>query len=440
MKALQNLTIKYGLSITSLMIASLFAQEVYADNIKLAELAAEAKSEEEIDQLFDEGMRLREAGDYEASIDAFKGALSSEPTLGRVRAELAVSYLRALNFAAAKEEAERLLADPNTPETVKFNIEYFLSEVEKKSKTHVFTPFVSFGLGHDDNINAGPSTTTINLGGGQIGQLASSAQPTSRNFNMINVGVGHRYLSPNTISAFGRSAAYIWQSNISYYRNDYFDSGDFDLDVLSLSTGPLAVVADRWRMGADFTYDYIRLGHTKLADIYGVSPSITWNVTKNTDISLISKFQKRDFDETVAAGRDSDFQSVDLNIGRSFYNAKLTFQVGAGLFNENADVDRFGNDGYQLSTGVNWKAADNDNLYFNSVYRKSEFDGDEVLFNEARDERENRYALGFNHRFTEQYVKDWTMDASISHIDNNSNVPIYEYRRTQFSLTFSKYF
>ena len=421
----------------SLLITGLFTQNAFADD---ADSTAGAKSDAEVDQLFEEGMRLREAGDYEASIAAFKGLLSSEPTLGRVRAELAVSYLRALNFAAAKEEAERLLADPNTPDTVKFNIEYFLSEVEKKSKTHVFTPFVSFGLGHDDNINAGPSTSTINLGGGQIGLLASSAEPTARNFNLVNVGLGHRYLSPSAFSMFGRSAAYIWQSNVSYYRNDYFDNGDFDLDVLSISTGPLAVVADRWRMGADFTYDYIRLGHEKLADIYGVTPSITWNVRKNTDISLVTKFQKRDFDESVATGRDSDFQSVDLSVASSFYDSKLTMQMAAGLFNESADVDRFGNDGYQLSAGLNWKASGFDNLYLNSVYRKSDFDGDEVLFNEARDERENRYSLGFNHRFVEKYVKDWTLDASISHIDNNSNIPIYEYRRTQFSLSFSKYF
>ncbi len=437
---MKPLAAKRSLTIVSFSLAALFTQQGYAETIKLAELAAEAGSEQEIDQLFEEGMRLREAGDYEASIAAFKGVLSSEPTLGRVRAELAVSYLRALNFAAAKEEAEALLADPETPETVKFNIEYFLNEVEKKSKTHVFTPYISFGLGHDDNINAGPSTTTINLGGGQIGELASSAQPSSRNFNMVNVGFGHRYLSPNPVTVFDRSAAYIWQSNVSYYRNDYFDNGDFDLDVLSLSTGPLAVVADRWRMGVDVTYDYIRLGHEKLADIYGVSPSITWNMSKNTDISLVTKFQKRDFDESVAAGRDSDYQSVDLNIGRGFYDAKLTLQVGAGLFNESADVDRFGNDGYQVSAGANWKAAANDNLYFNTVYSKSKFDGDEVLFNESRDERENRYSLGFNHRFTEKYVRDWTMDASISHIDNDSNIPIYSYRRTKFSLTFSKYF
>lgn len=413
------------------------SQQAFASD---AIVVADATSDVAIEQQFAQGMSLREAGDYDAAIAAFQGVLSSEPSLGRARAELAVSYLRALNFAAARAEAEKVLADPKTPDVVKLNMQYFLDEMEKQSKPHVFTPYVTFGLGHDTNINAGPSSSTIDLGSGQIEQLASGASPVSKNYNMLNVGLAHRYLSPTPITAFGRSAAYVWQSNVSYYRNDYFSSGDFDLDVLSASTGPLAIVAERWRMGVDLTYDYIKLGHAKLADIYGIAPSVTWNVSKNTDITLGAKFQKRDFNDSVATGRDSDYRSVNLDAGRAFFNSKLTVQVGAGLFNENADISRFSNDGYQLSAGANWRIATNDSLYVKDVFKRSEFDGKEVLFNKARDERENRATIGFNHRFVEKYVKDWTMDASINYTENDSNVSIYTYRRTQFGLNFGKYF
>lgn len=427
---------KYRLSLISALLVMLLAQSAFAESIQVADAASDAA----IDQQFAEGMSLRDAGDYEAAIKAFQGILSSEPSLGRARAELAVAYLRALNFAGAREEAEKVLADPNTPEVVKLNLQYFLDELEKQSKPHVFTPYITFGLGHDTNINAGPSSSTINLGNGQIGQLASSASPLAKNFNMLNVGLSHRYLSPRPINVFGRSAAYIWQSNVSYYRNDYFNSGDFDLDVLSLSTGPLAVVAERWRIGLDLTYDYVELGHSKLVDIYGAAPTVTWNFSKNTDLTLGAKFQKREFNDTVAAGRDSDYQSVNLDLGRAFFNSKLTLQAGAGLFNESADISRFSNDGYQLSAGANWHIAPNDSLYIKDVYKTSQFDGKEVLVNKARDERENRATLGFNHKFVEKYVKDWAMDASLTYIENDSNVSIYEYRRTQFALNFGKYF
>jgi hypothetical protein len=426
----------HKLTAISFLLACLMSTNLLAENMQFADAASDAKLDEE----FTKGMSLREAGDYEAAIAAFQGVLSSEPSLGRVRAELAVSYLRALNFAAAREEADKIIADPNTPDIVRLNMQYFLSEMEKQSKPHVFTPYINFGIGHDTNINAGPSSNTINLGGGQIGQLSSNSQPLSRNFNMLNVGLAHRYLSPTPVTAFGRSAAYVWQSNISYYQNDYFDSGDFDLNVLSLSTGPLAIVAERWRAGIDFTYDYVELGHTKLASIYGFAPSVTWNISKNTDITLAAKLQKREFNDTIANGRDSDYQSVNLDVGRAFFDSKLTLQVGAGLFNENADISRFSNDGYQLSAGANWRAATNDSLYLKHVYKNSQLDGNEVLFNKARDENENRATVGFNHKFVEKYVKDWTMDASIAYVENDSNVAIFNYKRTQFALNFGKYF
>jgi hypothetical protein len=413
------------------------SQQAFASD---AIVVADAASDTALEQQFAQGMSSREAGDYEAAIAAFQGVLSSEPSLGRARAELAVSYFRALNFAAARAEADKVLADQSTPEGVKLNVQKFLDEMDKQSKTHVFTPYITFGLGHDTNINAGPSSSTINLGGGVIGQLAANAAPLSKNFNMLNVGLAHRYLSPTAHTMFGRSAAYIWQSNVSYYRNDYFNSGDFDLDVLSLSTGPLAVVAERWRMGVDFTYDYIQLGHNKLADFYGVAPSVTWNVSKNTDITLGAKLQRREFNDSIATGRDSDYQSVNLDAGRAFFDSKLSLQLGAGWFNESADISRFSNDGYQFSAGANWRVAPNDSLYLKDVYKSSQFDGKEVLFNIARDERENRASLGFTHRFLEKYVKDWTMDASITYTQNDSNVPVYDYRRTQFGLNFGKFF
>lgn len=399
--------------------------------------AADATSNASVDQQFADGLSLRESGDYEASIAAFQSVLSSEPTLNRARAELAVSYFRALNFAAAKAQAGQVLADPNTPEGVKSNVRKFLEAIDNESRKHVFTPYVTLGFGRDNNINVGPSSSTINLGGAQ---LVANATPIAKNYYMLNVGLAHRYLSPTPIQVFGHSAAYIWQSNVSYYRNDYFGAKDYDLDVLSLSTGPLAVVAERWRAGLDFTYDYINLGGSKLAEFTGIAPSVTWNLNKKTDVSLNAKFQHRQFNDHVAPGRDSNYESLDVNVGRAYLDSKLTLQAGAGVFNENADIARFSNDGYQLSGAMNFRLTGENNIYLKDAYKATQFVGNEVLFNVARDEDENRVTVGFNHHFSQNFVKDWTLDVSATHTNNNSNVSIYDYKRTQIGLTMGKYF
>ncbi len=394
-------------------------------------------ADSELEEKFAKGLSDREAGDYDSAIAEFQAILSANPELGRARAELALSYFKALNFAAARQEAETVLADPNTPDGVRVNVQKFLDTINAESKPHLFTPYITFGFGHDSNINVGPSSRVINIGGAQ---LVANATELSKNYNMQNVGLSHRYLSPNTFNLFNQTAAYLWQSNIGFYRNDYFSSRDFDLNVLSLSTGPLFVVAERWRAGVDFSYDYIDLGHKKLAEFYGLSPTVTWSVNKTTSITLDGQLQKRAFNDNAAPGRDSDYQNIGVSFAKSLLETKLNLQFGAKLFNENADINRFSNDGHELSAGVNYSVTGADNVYAKHAFKNSEFDGKEVLFNKARDEDENRTTIGYSHQFSQSFIKDWTLDASVTHIKNASNVSIYDYKRTQYGVKMGKFF
>lgn len=413
-------------NVLSLAIVLGFAQNAFAETATAS-----------TDDQFTQGMSAREAGDFEASIKAFQDLLSAEPSLSRVRAELAVSYFKALNFAAAKEQAEQILNDPKTPEPVKINVQKFVDYMAKESQTHVFTPYVNFGYGHDDNINVGPSSNIINIGGAQL--VAGASKQTS-NHTMLNAGLAHRYLSPKTFNVFGRTAAFIWQSNASYYQNNYSSSNPYDLDVLSVSTGPMLAVANRWRAGVDFSLDHILLGHNKLADFYGITPSATWNLNAVTDISANTKYQRREFDNNVAPGRNSDYVSAGVDIIRKLPKQNLTFQVGANVFNENADVSRFSNDGYQITAGANFKFKDVNNVYTRYSFKNSEFDGVEPIFNQARNEDEKRMTFGYNHRFTQAKIKDWTMDLSYTHTENDANLAIYQYHRNQYALNFGKQF
>jgi len=390
-----------------------------------------------VDQQFIDGLNQRDAGDYEASVHSFESILSAEPSLNRARAELALSYYKALNYASAKAEAQKVLADPTTPEGVKVTIRNFLDLMDQESKKHLFTPYLSFGFGHDDNINVGPNSGTINLGGVV---LVSNALPISRNFAMMNVGVSHRYLSPEPVKLFNHNAAFIWQSNANYYRSDYNNSGAYDLDVLSLSTGPAAVVANRYRVGTDFTFDHIMLGGHQLAQFYGISPNITLNVNQTTDVSFNAKFQVRDFEDSFAPGRDSNYQSFTVSGVRTFMDTKLALQAGATLFYENADASRFSQQGSEFTAGGSYKAWSEGSIYLKDAYKHSDFEGKEFIFNQARNEYENRATVGINHHFSLKFIKDWTLDMNATHTTNASNVTIYDYRRTQYSISFSKYF
>ncbi len=387
--------------------------------------------------LFNQAISLRESGELDESIETFQTILSNEPSLGRVRAELAISYAKALNYNAAKQEVETLLAAPETPADVKYTLQNLLTELEKQSQPHLFTPYISMGIGHDTNVNVGPNSSTINLGGAQ---LSANANPISDNFWALNTGVAHRYLAPETVNVFGQQAAVIWQSNAGYFEQNYFDSGNFDIDVISLSTGPMLVKPGKWRANADLSYDYIELGHTKLAEFFGIAPTVSFNLSKSFDLTITSKFQQREFNDNVAPGRDSDYQLLNVSLTKGLLDNRLTVQVGTGVFHENAEINRFSNEGYQVSAGTSFKLNEIDTVYARHNFKNSRFGAPEVLFNQRRDENENRTTIGFNHRFTQQYVKDWVLDTSITHTDNASNVSIFDSRRTQFAINVAKQF
>ena len=99
----------------------------------------------------------------------------------------------------------------------------------------------------------------------------------------------------------GRNATVLWLSNASFYTQRHFSEGDFDIDVLSASTGPALVAPRAWRAKVNVQGDYIKLGGDHLATYGAVNPSLTWIFGKG-ELSWDSQFQLRDFERTRDAG------------------------------------------------------------------------------------------------------------------------------------------
>jgi len=127
-----------------------------------------AQAETDVEKEYKEGLYQREKGNIYKSIEAFNSILSAQPNLHRVRLELAVAYYRAMNFEA-RNNAQQVLDNPKTPQSVKLSINAFMAQLKKdeekfytKKTTLEYT--AAFGLLHDTNVNAGPTTSTVPVG------------------------------------------------------------------------------------------------------------------------------------------------------------------------------------------------------------------------------------------------------------------------------------
>lgn len=400
--------------------------------------ATTSMAQDDLQTLFDEGMSYREKGNLEASIKAFQSILSNQPNLHRARLELAVAYLQALNYEQAKKNAEQVLNDPTTPDSVKRKIREFLAKVELASSRHTFTPRFSVGYMYDSNVIAGPDESILSSF-----PSASVATKIGDSSSILTAGFSHRYISDRNINVGNIGAAYLWLTQFNVSRTDYSDKdyGDYDLEIASLGTGP-SLIAHRWRAGMNLQVDHVRLDEDKYGLFTSVNPHLTLiRNNRKTEITMDAFFQRRDYSRYADQDRSSTYQSLGFSVGHLQQNDKLSLQGGVRLITEDANTARYSNDGYELFVGGSWRQTQALSIYARSSRKEVEFSGAEPAPSSIiRDETQNRHVAGVNYAFRTGPMAGWTLKASVTRTENNSNAPLYDYDRTQTAMIFERAF
>lgn len=333
-----------------------------------------------------------------------------------------------------------MLNDPKAPENVRLAVRAFLAQIEKDEQAllaqrHRWEPSVSLGFMHDSNVNAGPDSAV--LPGGLV--LTPGSLPRSDTAAVLQAGITHQYNSP-TVLRLGESAArFLWQSQANLYHRAYFDESDFDLTALTLATGPALLAPNKWRANVNFQLDDLYLGSDHLALYASVAPSVTWQL-KNAELTWDALYLDKDFKREVDTGRDSSYVATGIAYGHLFQQGKVAVQGGVRVFDERADQDRFSNDGWEAFLGANFVAWQNGSVYGRINHKEAQHDGVEPIFAIARDEKEERYEIGFAHNFKEGGLANWKLGGSVQRTENKSNVSIYTYDRDVVSVNLSRSF
>lgn len=390
------------------------------------------------DTLFKESMYLRETGKTYSSIKAMESILQSQPTLQRVRLELAVSYYRMLNYQRAKAEAQAVLDDPKTPDNVKLAVEVFLAQVKQDEEIalkqrSVFEPSVSAGLIYDSNINAGPGNSL--LPGGWVLDAASTA--TSDWGVVAQAGLGHTYQSPEPVRIGENAARFLWKSQANLYQRSYSSHNNYNLTIATLATGPAWLAPNKWRANVNFQYDYLMQGGHALASYLTAAPSYTLQL-KDSELTGDVQYTKKTFIRSTDVNRDSNYVSGGVTYGHLLRGGKMAAQVGARLFNEDAVTPQYTNRGYEWFVGANFMAWTNGTVYVRYTQNVARYDTGVTVTH--RDDTTHQYEVGFGHNFKEGKLNGWSLNGNLTHIEDNSDDPIYKYNRDLITLTMGRAF
>lgn len=393
-----------------------------------------AQSAEEI---FREAMAKRGRGELHEAIRGFHAILAQHPGLNRARLELAVAYYQLLDHAAALEHARAVLADPATPPAVRANVERLVAAIEAEARPHAFSGFGSAGLLYDSNVTAGPASPAYELGGSLVsldsGALARSDQAVS-----LALGGSHRYLAAWRPQVGGRDGALLWQSQAMVHRLDYLDESDFDLTVLTLTTGPAWISPPRLRVSAPLQYDRLELGSAHYLDILGVAPAVVASDSGGTELQLDVQLQERDYKRDVDFGRDSGYAAAGLQLGRVI--SGMTLQAGARYYREDADAGRWDSRGTELFALVARQLGSRASAYVRLAFVRTRYDEPDPIAAASRRDRERRLSAGVSYRLPAGRDEPWSASLTFLDIEHRSDIALYAFDRRQLGLTLTRAF
>lgn len=406
------------------------------------QFTAYAHAEEALDpeRLFKEAMELRNSGQIIGSIKIFESIIRQQPGLHRARLELAVAYHQARQFQDARDQLTRVLNNPETPDTVKLAITGYLAQLGSDEKSAArrtsSSVFISIGAFNDSNVNLGPTSerpgaTLEKSGGGLIGMLSYShvsraSQPIKAGESLIN---------------------FEWNTQITAYDKSYTTSSesDFNLQVISLSTGPALISADNWELQLNIKADKVFFGSNPYSFNLGLNPVFILNLDDDLQVSIENLVTVREFSNINDKALDGVSKMYGLGVSKFFSQQTLGLDGGLRYHSNGADRGDLNATGVEIYLGAQapiWAGA---RMYVELSSRQYKYASSEQAVGSGpstiiRDETEQRLVLGVSHDFKSSALKNWTLNGQLTHAENDSNDANFEYRRDIVEINLRRYF
>jgi len=406
-----------------------------------------AAEDDLINDKFLAALESREAGDLVKAIEQLKALLDIAPNIGRVRLEMAVAYYRLKLFDEAIASAEDVVADPNTPEDVVLTVSLFLAELEAskeaqkavESVKHQFLGNVSLSFGQDTNVNAGPSSGTIIIGGATL-TFTPGTLPQQGTYISASAGMSHQYAVSNSLNIGSKPVTLLWNSSVNVSTKVYDELTAFSLDVLTLSTGPAFLSQTNWRANVQMQFDYITLGSEVLGQYTSLTPSYTLILNDaKTELTATGSFLKSQFHRDSNDNIEGDRYGLTLDLAHKF-SEKISTSIGLSHHESDLDASFESNKEEAFFADVFFSAWENGTVYMNYRYTEKDYDKINPIFAITREDAKDVWTFGVSHRITTGMIADWSLNAKVTKTDNDSNITPFEYEREEISLTASKRF
>jgi len=375
------------------------------------------------------GIAALDSGKPDKATLAFERVLAVDPNFAGARIDMGRAYFQLGDFTRAKTEFETVLTQ-NPPPAARATINNYLAAIEKQesAKKTKATGYIEAFVGHDTNVNFATSQSQIAVPA--LGNLIFTLNPTGVEAPDDYLGYAFGGEVTHQITpALGVYAGADLRSR-SNMTEDRFDSTSLDARA-GLAMGEGANVFRFGVLGGRYELD----GKTN-RDTNGINAEWRHLVNPANQLSLFGQYARFRFEPTISVN-DFDQSTYGANWLHVAKDGKGL--VVASLFAGDEDAALRADGGKRfngLRLGGQMQLNEKTELFAGLGAQFSKYQLANVAFNATRDDTQYDANLGLNWHFD----KAWTLRPQISYIRNSSNIVIYQFDRTDVSVTIRRDF
>lgn len=362
------------------------------------------------------GVAALDAGHVSEAIFSLRRSVAVAPRYAGARMELGRAYFESGNPGQARPLFVSLL-DENPPSGVRGVIQQYIDAIDQKPATpgSRFSPYLEMHTGHDSNANGSTSNQQF-LGFSLNPQNLETESP------FAEIGAGFTWVVPQ-----GSQFAWLYNGRLGYRDNS--DASFINATTLNGFAG------GTWQRGGWFG----RAG----VDAYWASRDGDANENYTGVDLLLGNRVSEDWDVTVGlrggAQRFDDAIEV-LDVDRFLYTVGLTRRLSAasrislqaigGSDSEKQSGSPYGNSKAGGRLSLSTELGNAAFLHASLGTLTTDFDG--LFFGLSRED--TQLTAGLRLEFRDVFTDGLTLMPGLRYVDNESDVALYEYDRTEIGL------
>jgi len=380
------------------------------------------------------GIAALDSGKPDKATLAFERVLAVDPEYAGTRLDMARAYYQLGDMGRARNEFEAVL-NQHPSDTARTTIQGYLDEIEvhETGRQTRFSGYVEGAFGHDTNVN-NASETPNNI-----------VTPT---LNPNDIELSDNY---SGLAAWGEiihslNTKFRLYAGAGLSKRANYNHKDFDTFNVEGRGGIIyGTAVDRYRLGVSGEQN--TLGSARYRNIAGLNGEWHHAVGSRDQLSLFGQYVQYRYADIALRSNDIDLQVAGVGWLHLLGDKKSTLSGSMYIGAENDvgpvtlahpeggrtdGVKRFAGlrFGGQLAVGARAK------LYASAGLQQGRFDNIDPVILSRRSDRLDDFKLGVN------WYPDalWLLSLQFERFNNMSDVDLYSYDRTDYSLTIRRNF